>query len=42
MSEGFAPSYTDAQMDEIEAKVALQARNLAKDMEEEILPRGGS
>lgn len=42
MSEGFAPGYIDVQMDKIEVKAAPPAQNLAKDMEEEILPHGGS
>ena len=42
MSEGFTPGYIDVQMDKIKAKAAPPAQNLAKDMEEEIFPHGGS
>ena len=41
MSEGFVPGYTDAQLDEIEAAVAPLAQDLAKGIEDEVIPREG-
>ena len=39
ISEGFAPGYTDADLDEIEAEAELPARGLAKKFKEDILPK---
>ena len=39
ISEGFAPGYTDAELDEIEKEAEPPARGLAKKFEEEILPK---
>ena len=39
ISEGLAPGYTDADLDEIEAEAELPARGLAKKFKEEILPK---
>ena len=39
MSLGFVPSYTDTELDEIEAVVAPLLRDLADKMEDTILPR---
>ena len=39
ISEGFAPSYTDAELDEIEAEAELLAWGLAEKFEEDILPK---
>ena len=41
MSEGFAPGYTDAQLDKIEVAVAPLAQDLAKRVEDEVVPREG-
>jgi hypothetical protein len=38
MSHGYAPSYTDTQLDEIEKAAASPARNLANQIEDEIVP----
>jgi len=39
ISEGFAPSYTDAELDEIEKEAAPPARDLSEKVKEEILPK---
>ena len=39
ISEGFAPSYTDAELDEIETEAEPPARGLAEKFKEEILPK---
>ena len=39
ISEGFAPVYTDAELDEIEKEVALLAQDLAEKVREEIMPK---
>ena len=41
MSLGFAPGYTDAELDEIEAAVAPLSRDLANKIEDTVLPRRG-
>ena len=41
MSLGFAPGYTDAELDEIEAAVAPLSQDLADKMEDTVLPRRG-
>ena len=41
MSLGFAPGYTDAGLDEIEAAVAPLSQDLADKMEDTVLPRRG-
>ena len=38
MSQGFAPVYEDAELDEMEKAVAPLARNLANMLKEEVLP----
>ena len=38
MSQGFAPIYEDAELDEMEKAVAPLARNLADKLKEEVLP----
>ena len=38
MSEGFAPVYEDAELDEMEKAVTPFARNLADRLKEEVLP----
>ena len=40
ISEGFAPSYTDAELDEIKKEVAPPSQDLAEKVGEEILPKG--
>ena len=40
ISEGFTPSYTDTELDEIEKEAAPPAQDLAKKVGEEILPKG--
>ena len=40
ISQGFAPGYTDAELDEIEKEAAPSAQDLAEKVGEEILPRG--
>ena len=40
ISEGFAPGYTDAELDKIEKEAAPLAQDLAEKVGEEILPRG--
>ena len=37
--EGFAPGYTDAELDEIEKEAEPPTRDLAEKFEEEILPK---
>ena len=39
ISEGFAPGYTDAELDEIEKEAAPPAQDLAEKVGEEILPK---
>ena len=39
INEGFAPSYTDVELDEIEKEAEPPARDLAEKFEEEILPK---
>ena len=39
VSEGFAPGYTDAELDEIEKEAAPPTRDLAEKVGEEILPK---
>ena len=39
ISEGFAPGYTDAELDKIEKEAALPAQDLAEKVGEEILPK---
>ena len=41
MSLGFAPGYTDAKLDEIEAAVSPLSRDLADKIEDTVLPRRG-
>ena len=41
INEGFAPGYTDAELDEIEAVVAPLSWDLADKMEDRVLPRRG-
>ena len=38
MSEGFAPVYEDAELDEMEKAVTPLARNLVDKLKEEVLP----
>ena len=38
MSEGFAPVYEDAELDEMEKAVTPLAQNLADKLKEEVLP----
>ena len=38
MSQGFAPVYEDAELDEMEKAVTPLARNLADRLKEEVLP----
>ena len=38
MSQGFAPVYEDAELDEMEKAVAPLARDLADKLKEEVLP----
>jgi hypothetical protein len=38
MRQGYAPSYTDTQLDEIEKLVASPAQNLANQIEDEVVP----
>ena len=38
MSQGFAPIYEDAELDEMEKAVTPLARNLADKLKEEVLP----
>ena len=38
MSEGFAPIYEDAELDEMEKAVTPLARNMADKLKEEVLP----
>ena len=38
MSQGFAPVYEDAELDEMEKAVTPLARNLANKLKEEVLP----
>ena len=40
ISEGFAPGYTNAELDEIEKEAASPAQDLAEKVGEEILPKG--
>ena len=40
ISEGFAPGYTDVELDEIEKEAAPPAQDLAEKVGEEILPKG--
>ena len=40
ISEGFAPGYTDAELDEIEKEAAPPAQDLAEKVREEILSEG--
>ena len=42
MSEGFAPVYTDAELDDIEKEVAPLQHDLSVKIEDEIIPRGVS
>jgi hypothetical protein len=39
MSQGFAPGYDDAELDQIEEKVAPLAQVLAANMEEDVVPK---
>ena len=39
ISEGFAPGYSDAELDEIEKEAAPPVRDQAEKVEEEILPK---
>ena len=39
ISEGFTPSYTDAELDEIEKEAALPVQDLVEKVGEEILPK---
>ena len=39
ISEGFAPSYTDAELDEIKKEAVLPEQDLAEKVGEEILPK---
>ena len=39
MSQGFAPVYTDAELDDIEKEVAPLAQDLSAKIEDEITPR---
>ena len=39
ISEGFAPGYTNAELDKIKKEAAPPARDLAEKVEEEILPK---
>jgi hypothetical protein len=41
MSEGFAPSYTQAKLEEIEGTVAPLALDLARKIEDEVIPLRG-
>jgi hypothetical protein len=41
MSEGFAPSYTQAKLEEIEGMVAPLALDLARKIEDEVIPLRG-
>ena len=41
MSLGFAPGYTNVELDEIEAAVAPLSQDLADKMEDTVLPRRG-
>ena len=38
MSQGFAPMYTDAELEDIEKEVAPLARDLSNKIEDEIIP----
>jgi hypothetical protein len=38
MSQGFAPVYTDAELDDIEEEVAYLAHDLSAKLEDEIIP----
>ena len=40
ISKGFAPGYTNAELEEIEKEAALLALNMAEKVGEEILPNG--
>ena len=40
MSQGFAPIYTDAELDNIEKEVAPLAHDLSTKIEDEIIPKG--
>jgi len=42
MSQGFAPVYTDAELDDIEKEVAPLPHDLSTKIEDEIIPRGVS
>ena len=42
MSQGFAPVYTDAKLDDIKKEVAPLAHDLSTKIEDEITPRGVS
>jgi hypothetical protein len=39
MSQGYTPSYNDAQLDEIKKVMTSPARNLANQIEDEIVPK---
>ena len=39
ISEGFAPGYTDAELDKIEKEAVLLAQDLVEKVGEEILPK---
>jgi hypothetical protein len=41
MGEGFAPSYEDAELDEIMKMAATPAQNLSDKIEDEVVPRRG-
>ena len=41
MSQGFVPIYTDAELDDIEKKVAPMAHDLSAKIEDEIIPPRG-
>jgi hypothetical protein len=40
MGQGFTLGYKDAELDEIEKKVAAPVQNLADEIEGEVIPRG--
>jgi len=40
ISEGFAPGYTNTELDKIEKEAAPPAQDLAEKVREEILPKG--
>ena len=42
MSQGFAPVYTDVELDDIEKEVSTLAHELSTKIEDEIIPQGVS